>query len=81
MRFSVVLVFALSIARPAHSQQPSTFDLPIQEHVYPNGMRMLVHTSRFGVSSSMNFAIIPQQEVDIEQAEAIFVATLARLGR
>ncbi len=42
MRFSVVLVLALSIARPAHSQQPSTFDLPIQEHVYPNGMRLLV---------------------------------------
>lgn len=38
----VVLAASLSLTQPETAQQPSPFDLPIQEHVYPNGLRLLV---------------------------------------
>ena len=45
-----------------------------------NANTRVVHTSRFGVPSSMNFEIVLRQQVDIEQAESILLATLTRLA-
>ena len=42
MRLFVVLVASLSLTQPGAAQQPSPFELPIQEHVYSSGLRLLV---------------------------------------
>ena len=42
MRTVVAIVVVLAAGRPGLAQQTASFDLPIQEHVYPNGLRLLV---------------------------------------
>ena len=42
MRLIIVLVASLSLSQIGMAQQRSPFELSIQEHVYPNGLRLLV---------------------------------------
>ena len=42
MRVCYGIVVASIMAAPAAAQRPNDFDLPIREHVFPNGLRLLV---------------------------------------
>ena len=42
MSLAVRIVFCLTLTTSVLAQQPSSYLLPIREHVYPNGLRLLV---------------------------------------
>ena len=42
MELAVRIVFCLTLVTPLSAQQTSSYRLPIREHIFPNGLRLLV---------------------------------------
>jgi predicted Zn-dependent peptidase len=46
----------------------------------PNVNTNVIHTSRYGVPSTINFEVVVAREAELEAAERVLLATLGRLG-